>query len=155
MCGRYTLTIDKSTIEKRFGANFYIAQPCELTGQPTYNAAPSQLLPIIRTHHHDRIELAQVGLRARGLEAPRASARRTTPASKPRQRSRCSPAHSAAVTASSSPTASMNGRRSATRKQPYRIMLKTGEPFAMAGIYARGHDHEFGDAENTLSPSPS
>jgi len=25
-----------------------------------------------------------------------------------------------------------------TRKQPYRIMLKSGEPFAMAGIYARG-----------------
>jgi len=25
MCGRYTLTIDKSTIEKRFGAKYYIA----------------------------------------------------------------------------------------------------------------------------------
>ena len=27
-------------------------------------------------------------------------------------------------------------------------MLKSGEPFAMAGIYARGSDHEFGDAES-------
>ena len=27
MCGRYTVTIDKSTIEKRFGSRFYIAQP--------------------------------------------------------------------------------------------------------------------------------
>jgi hypothetical protein len=27
MCGRYTLTVDKSTIEKRFGSRFYIAQP--------------------------------------------------------------------------------------------------------------------------------
>jgi len=26
MCGRYTLTIDKSTIEKRFAAKFYIAK---------------------------------------------------------------------------------------------------------------------------------
>jgi len=26
LCGRYTLTIDKSTIEKRFGDRFYIAQ---------------------------------------------------------------------------------------------------------------------------------
>jgi putative SOS response-associated peptidase YedK len=26
---------------------------------------------------------------------------------------------------------------SVTHKQPYRITLKTGEPFAMAGIYAR------------------
>jgi putative SOS response-associated peptidase YedK len=35
-----------------------------------------------------------------------------------------------------------------THKQPYRIMLKTGEPFAMAGIYARSDDHEFGQAES-------
>jgi hypothetical protein len=27
MCGRYTLAIDKSTIEHHFGAKFYIAQP--------------------------------------------------------------------------------------------------------------------------------
>jgi hypothetical protein len=27
MCGRYTLTIDKSTIEKHFGGRFHIAQP--------------------------------------------------------------------------------------------------------------------------------
>ena len=36
------------------------------------------------------------------------------------------------------------------KKQPYRIMLKTGEPFAMAGIYARGRDHGLGEAENTV-----
>jgi putative SOS response-associated peptidase YedK len=27
-------------------------------------------------------------------------------------------------------------------------MLETGEPFAMAGIYARGYDHGLGEAEN-------
>jgi len=27
MCARYTLTIDKSTIEKHLGSRFYIAQP--------------------------------------------------------------------------------------------------------------------------------
>jgi putative SOS response-associated peptidase YedK len=37
------------------------------------------------------------------------------------------------------------------RKQPYRIMLKPSEPFAMAGIYARGRDHQIGDAENTTA----
>ena len=25
------------------------------------------------------------------------------------------------------------------RKQPYRFVMKSGEPFAMAGIYARDH----------------
>jgi putative SOS response-associated peptidase YedK len=30
-----------------------------------------------------------------------------------------------------------------THKQPYRFVMKSGEPFAMAGIYARDHeDHE-------------
>src|SRR5215468_2854931 len=57
MCGRYTLTIDKSSIEKRFGAKFYIAQ-ASYDWEPTYNAAPSQMLPIIRTYATDRIELA-------------------------------------------------------------------------------------------------
>jgi hypothetical protein len=27
MCGCYMLTVDKSTIEHRFGAKFYIAEP--------------------------------------------------------------------------------------------------------------------------------
>jgi hypothetical protein len=40
MCGRYTLTIDKSTIEKHFGAKFYIAEP-SYDWSPTYTAAPS------------------------------------------------------------------------------------------------------------------
>jgi putative SOS response-associated peptidase YedK len=47
MCGRYTLTIDKSTIENRSGAKFYIAEP-SYDWSPTFNAAPSQMLPIIR-----------------------------------------------------------------------------------------------------------
>jgi hypothetical protein len=39
MCGRYTVTIDKSTIEKRFGGRFYIArQEFELT----FQCAPAQ-----------------------------------------------------------------------------------------------------------------
>jgi len=57
MCDRYTLTIDKSAIEKRFGAKFYIAES-SYDWTPTYNAAPSQMLPIIRTYATDRIELA-------------------------------------------------------------------------------------------------
>jgi putative SOS response-associated peptidase YedK len=58
MCGRYTLTIDKSTIEHRFGAKFYIAQ-ASYDWSPSYNAAPSQMLPITRTHKPDTIELAK------------------------------------------------------------------------------------------------
>ena len=64
MCGRYTLTIDKSTIERRFGAKFYIAQQ---EFEPAYNAAPSRLLPIIRTYHPDCIELAKLAIYALAL----------------------------------------------------------------------------------------
>jgi len=46
MCGRYSITIDKSTIEHHFGAKFAIGQQ---EFHPMYNAAPSQLLPIITT----------------------------------------------------------------------------------------------------------
>jgi putative SOS response-associated peptidase YedK len=60
MCGRYTLTVDKSTVEKHFGAKFYIAQ-ASYDYEATYNAAPSQMLPIIRTYAPDLIELARWG----------------------------------------------------------------------------------------------
>jgi len=58
MCGRYTLTIDQSTIEKRFGAKFYIAE-FAYDWAPIFNAAPSQMLPIIRTYATNRIEVAR------------------------------------------------------------------------------------------------
>ena len=106
MCGRYTLTIDKSTIEKRFGGRFYIAQQ---EFEPTCNAAPSQLLPIIRTHARDRIELAKWGFVRENWKSsrirPQNNARLETADEKPMFRE-------APATASSSPTASMSGRHS-------------------------------------------
>lgn len=136
MCGRYTVTIDKSTIEKRFGGRFYIAQQ---EFEPTYNAAPSQLLPIIRTYTPERIELAQWGYwpeewkrttRAR----PQNNARLETAASKPMFASSFAGRHCLVIADSFYEWKTLpNGT-----KQPYRIMLKSGEPFAMAGIYARG-----------------
>ena len=47
MCGRcYSITVDKNTIEYHFNAKFVTGQQ---EFQPTYNAAPSQLLTIITT----------------------------------------------------------------------------------------------------------
>jgi putative SOS response-associated peptidase YedK len=46
MCDRFTFAIDKWTIEKYFGAKFYIAQ---LQLVADVNAAPSQMRPISRT----------------------------------------------------------------------------------------------------------
>jgi putative SOS response-associated peptidase YedK len=148
MCGRYTLTIDKSTIEKRFGGRFYIAQ-ASYDYAPTYNAAPSQLLPIIRTHNENTIELAKWGFVREDWKnsriRPQNNARLETAARKPMFAQSFRGRHCLVLADSFYEWKTLaNGT-----KQPYRIMLKSGEPFAMAGIYARGSDHGFGEAENT------
>jgi putative SOS response-associated peptidase YedK len=133
---RYTLTTDKSTIEHRFGAKFYIAEP-SYDWSPTFNAAPSQMLPIIRTHHSDRIELARWGFWLEEWNRTKRShaminARLETAAEKPMFSSSFSGRHCLVLA-----DGYYEWRQIGTRKQPYRITLKTGEPFAMAGIYAR------------------
>lgn len=42
MCGRYSMSAETRHVEKRFGAKFITG-----TFEPTYNAAPSQVLPVI------------------------------------------------------------------------------------------------------------
>jgi putative SOS response-associated peptidase YedK len=145
---RYTLTIDKSTIEKRFGTRFYIAQ-ASYEWSPTYNAAPSQLLPIIRTYHEDRIELAKWGFVREDWSnsriRPQNNARLETADTKPMFRDSFRARHCLVLADSFYEWKTLaNGA-----KQPYRITLKTGEPFAMAGIYAR-EPTEFETAEKNL-----
>ena len=78
MCGRYSITVDKQTIERRFNARFEIAQQ---EFEPTYNAAPSQLLPIITTEAPDNVVLARWGFgpehRHRAKMRPQNNARDT------------------------------------------------------------------------------
>jgi putative SOS response-associated peptidase YedK len=139
MCGRYTLTVDRSTIEKRFGARFYIAQ-ASYDWQPTYNAAPSQMLPIIRTYATDRIELARWGFwpeewKRSSRVRTQINARLETAADKPMFSSSFHGRHCMVLA-----DGYYEWKTVGSRKQPYRITLKTGEPFAMAGIYAREPD---------------
>src|SRR5215510_3410836 len=136
MCGRYTLTIDKSTIENHFGAKFYIAK-ASYDYEATYNAAPSQMLPIIRTYAPDRIELARWGFWPEEWKRSKHSraminARVETATEKPMFASSFVGLHCMVIA-----DGYYEWREIAGRKQPYRITLMTGEPFAMAGIYAR------------------
>jgi putative SOS response-associated peptidase YedK len=138
MCGRYTLTIDKSTIEHRFGAKCYIAEP-SYDWSPTFNAAPSQMLPIIRTHHSDRIELARWGF------WPQEWKRNTR--SRPMINARLETAGREADVLEFIPRPPLPRphrrllRVAASRHaQTALLTLKSGEPFAMAGIYAREPD---------------
>ena len=146
MCGRYTLTIDKSTIEKQFGARFYIAQQ---EFEPTYNAAPSQHLSIIRSHHPDRIELARWGFVPESWTStrlrPQNNARVETASEKPAFRDSFQTRHCMVLADSF-----YEWKDTPRGKQPYRIMMKSGEPFAMAGIYARLESDRFEGAEHGL-----
>lgn len=146
MCGRYTITIDKSTIEKHFGARFYIAQA---DYEPTYNAAPSQLLPIIRTGDPNRIELARWGFVPEHWTStrirPQNNARLESVNEKPMFRDSFRGRHCMILADSF-----YEWKDTPRGKQPYRIMLKSGEPFAMAGIYARVETDRFEGAEKGL-----
>jgi putative SOS response-associated peptidase YedK len=56
VCGRYSIAIDKTTIERRFNVRLATGQQ---EFEATCNAAPSLLLPIITTP--DKIVLARWG----------------------------------------------------------------------------------------------
>jgi putative SOS response-associated peptidase YedK len=106
MCGRYSITVDKSMIEYHFNAKFGSGQE---EFDPNYNAVPSQLLPIITTYAPTQIKFAKWGFvpsdwRKSSRIRPQNNARLETAAEKPMFR------HSfAGLHCMYSQTASMNG----------------------------------------------
>lgn len=137
MCGRYSITIDKSSIEYHFNAKFVSGQ---IDFEPTYNAAPSQLLPIITTYAPTAITLGKWGFVPEAWKSshirPPNNARLETAAEKPMFRDSFSGRHCMVLTDGFYEWKTLDDGR----KQPYRFVLKSGEPFAMAGIYARDHN---------------
>lgn len=136
MCGRYTITVDKNSIERRFNAKFFTGRT---EFAPTFNAAPSQLLPIISTYAPHEIVLAKWGFQPEGWTSskmrPQNNARLETAAEKPMFRDSFSGRHCLVIADSF-----YEWKTVGTHKQPYRFVMKSGEPFAMAGIYARDPD---------------
>lgn len=145
MCGRYTVTPPSSALETRFEASF----PAPTT--PTYNAAPSQQLPVILNTAPSQIQLLQWGLVpgwVRDLQkAPRPiNARAETLAEKPSfhtllQRRR------ALVLADSFYEWQATGQG----KIPHRILLRSGEPFAFAGLWDEWVDRQTGEVRPTFT----
>ena len=148
MCGRYTTTTPRPVLEKRFEATF--AAP-EAT--PTYNAAPSQQLPVVLNTEPGQIQLLQWGLIPGWVkdvqQAPKPiNARAETLAEKPSfrpllQRRRCLvPADSFyewKVSAGSK------------TKVPHRILLRSEEPFAFAGLWDEWVDRATGEVKPTFT----
>lgn len=137
MCGRYSITVDKSTIEYHLNAKFVSGQ---YDFEPTYNAAPSQLLPIITTYAPSAIVFAKWGFVPEEWKSskirPQNNARLETAAEKPMFRSSYTGRHCLVLTDGFYEWRTLDDGR----KQPYRFVMKSGELFAMAGIYARGEN---------------
>jgi len=135
MCDRYSITVDRNTIEYHFNARFVSGQH---DFEPTYNAAPSQLLPIITTYAPSAIVLASWGFVPEDWKSsrirPQNNARLETAAEKPMFRSSFAGWHCLVLTDG---FYEWHPDPATGRKQPYRFVMKSGEPFAMAGIYAR------------------
>jgi len=139
MCGRFTMATNPAALEGRFHARL----STELA-VPTYNAAPSQAQLTILNDHPNTIVRAAWGFVPEWADGrpdvtPLINARAETVATKPFfrdafKRKRC------LVLADGF----YEWKRAGKGKVPYRIALKTGEPFAFAGIWSTVHDAQGG-----------
>ena len=135
MCGRFTMATHAEALEERFHAHLSTERAA-----PTYNAAPSQAQLTILNDHPDTIVRATWGFVPAWADGrpdvkPLINARAETVATKPFfrdafKRQRC------LILADGF----YEWKRAGKSKVPYRIALKTEEPFAFAGIWSTIHN---------------
>ena len=145
MCGRFTMATNPEALEERFHAHLSTE-----AAVPTYNAAPSQAQLTILNDHTDAIVRAAWGFVPAWADGrpdvkPLINARAETVATKPFfrdafKRRRC------LVFADGF----YEWKRAGRGKVPYRIALKTEEPFAFAGLWSPVHDAQ-GEVQPTFA----
>jgi putative SOS response-associated peptidase YedK len=146
MCGRYTITVQPELLAERFNASL----PPELS-EPRYNAAPSQPLPVILNENEQQIQLLRWGLVPHWSKTPDTgyrmiNARAETLEEKSTfrealRRRRC------LVLADGF----YEWKKTDDGKVPMRITLKSGEPFAFAGLWETWKDRETGELLRTFT----
>ena len=155
MCGRYTIVTPPDDLEDRFGVT------ADRSLKSRYNAAPGQELPVVTNDAPDTISHLQWGLIPGWADDPRIGNRLIN-------------ARAETVDEERSFRAAYERRRclvladgfyewAATDagKQPYRVTLDDGEPFALAGLWERWHPprkqtglDEFGDGDPDSETDP-
>jgi putative SOS response-associated peptidase YedK len=145
MCGRYTMSTNAEALEERFHAQL---SP-DVAGL-TYNAAPSQAQLAILNDHPQTIVRATWGFvpgwaDGRSDVKPIINARAETAAAKPFFRTAFK-SNRCLVLADGF----YEWRRTKEGKRPYRIALKTEEPFAFAGLWSTIHNAD-GQAHPTFA----
>lgn len=133
MCGRYTIFAPPDDVEDRFGATF------ERPPKPRYNAAPGQHLPVITNDAPETITQFKWGLIPRWADDASIGNRLIN-------------ARAETVHEKRSFRDAYENRRCLVLadgfyewtdtdegKQPYRVVLRSEKPFAMAGLWERWH----------------
>ena len=141
MCGRYTIIAKAEEIEKRFN----VEVPPAYT--PRYNAAPSQILPVITNQHPDGLSFFHWGLiprwaKDKSISSKLINARAETITEKASFKNavkhrRC------LVLADGFYEWKQSGKK---LKVPYRIFLSSKQLFSFAGLWEEYED----DEENTI-----
>ena len=145
MCGRYSFVMPAPAAEQRFNAKFTESTP------PTYNAAPSQRLPVITNAAPGQIQLLRWGLIPAWSHDPTGgpkpiNARAETLADKPSfrmllGRRRCLVLAEGFYEWQATPAG----------KVPHRILLRDGQPFAFAGLWDEWLDRATGELHPTFT----
>jgi putative SOS response-associated peptidase YedK len=130
MCGRFTLTKDKDEIAERFEIHIDPAMFSK-----TYNAAPSQILPIITNAEPEQASFHKWGLiphwaKDESIGNKLINARGETLTEKPSFRDAVQKRRCLVLT-----DGFYEWRRSGGDKQPYRITLSDESLFAYAGLW--------------------
>lgn len=156
MCGRYTIIAKAEEIVKRF----HVEVPQSYS--PRYNASPSQVLPVITNEHPDGVSYFQWGLipkwaKDKSIGSKLINARSETISEKASFKNAFMQRRCLVIA---------DGyyewkRQSKKSKIPYRILLKSRELFAFAGLweeYEDGHQnriHTFTVITTSAIPSIS
>jgi len=137
MCGRYSLFAPPEVIEERFDAAF------AFDFEPRYNAAPRQSLPVVPDAAPGAIESMEWGFVPPWADDPSdfgfINARAETVAEKPTFRDALARRGTDDLRAGRCLVPAdgfYEWVETGEGKQPYRVTLTDGEPFAMAGLWA-------------------
>lgn len=130
MCGRFTLFTDPELLAERFQASL----PADEL-RPRYNAAPTQQLPVILNDGSPAIQLLQWGLvpfwaKDPAIGSRMINARSETLTEKPAFRAAFKKRRCLVLA-----DGFYEWQKTPDGKQPMRITLAAGEPFAMAGLW--------------------
>ena len=145
MCGRYTMFTRAEALEERFRA-----QIASEDTAPTYNAAASQAQLAILSDNPQTIVRAAWGFVPEWADKkpevkPVINARAESIATKPFFRAAFKKQRCLVLA-----DGFYEWRRTKDGKRPYRITLKTEEPFAFAGLWSTVHDRA-GNAHTTFA----